>query len=252
MHIVANSIVTLAMSSWHLWLCMILLICTGIGIAVDVPLLFNDNSSGVASYNSDQIAGAPVVTLATNDEVNRSIVNSSESKTAIAPSKGKGLLFTESSSVKGRGEASIKGTIQGTSMAYNEKAIGNGSISLETLRCIDRRGPVDSFTEKKDLVFDGNLKGHKTVASPTFQKGLGASVSERFNFSHVDKSQTSSVSSNNFAYNTLTFKTDQAFDGTWNIQTRYAELSKKMKTNQWYTGSFQTQKDIKFQDAGQR
>ena len=41
-----------------------------------------------------------------------------------------------------------------------------------------------------------------------------------------------------------------AFDGTWNIQTRYAKFGKKMKADQEYTGSFQTQKNIKFQDAG--
>ena len=53
------------------------------------------------------------------------------------------------------------------------------------------------------------------------------------------------------ANNTLSFKTDQAFDGTWNIQTKYAKFYKKIKADQKYTGSFQTQKDIKFQDARQ-
>ncbi|MFZ2471694.1 MAG: hypothetical protein WAW52_07085 [Methanothrix sp.] len=182
-----------------------------------------------------------------------STVNSAKEKTVVAPSTGgNGMLFIESSSVKGRGEVSIKDTISGSTMQFNEKIMGNGSISLETLRTIDRSGSVDNFTEKKDLVFtDGNLKGHKTVASPNFQGGLGASVTERFNLSHVDKSETSSVSSNNFANNTLSFKTDQAFDGTWNIQTKYAKFYKKIKADQKYTGSFQTQKDIKFQDARQ-
>ena len=88
------------------------------------------------------------------------------------------------------------------------------------------------------------------MESPSFHGGLGAAVTERFNLSHVDKSQTYSVSSANFANNTLAFNTDQAFDGTWNIQTRYAKFGKKMKADQEYTGSFQTQKNIKFQDAG--
>ncbi|MCK9566488.1 MAG: hypothetical protein M0Q43_10630, partial [Methanothrix sp.] len=182
-----------------------------------------------------------------------STVNSAKEKTVVAPSTGgNGMLFIESSSVKGRGEVSIKDTISGSTMQFNEKIMGNGSISLETLRTIDRSGSADKFTEKKDLVFtDGNLKGHKTLASPNFQGGLGASVTERFNLSHVDKSETSSVSSNNLANNTLSFKTDQAFDGTWNIQTKYAKFYKKIKADQKYTGSFQTQKDIKFSDAGQ-
>jgi len=170
----------------------------------------------------------------------------------IAPSAAKnGMLFIESSSVKGKGEVSIKDSFQGSAMNYNEKMIGNGSISLETLRCIDRKN-VDNFTEKKDLVFTGgNLKGHQTVESPRFQGGLGASVTQRFNLSHVDKSETASVSSASPTNNTLTFKTDQAFDGTWNIQTRYAKFFKKIKADQQYTGSFQTEKAIKFQDAGQ-
>jgi len=183
-----------------------------------------------------------------------STVNSAKERTVVAPSsRGNGMLFIESSSVKGRGEVSIKDTIMGSTMQFNEKIMGNGSISLETLRSIDRTGSVDSFTEKKDLVFTGgNLKGHKTLASPNFQGGMGASVTERFNLSHVDKSETSSVCSNNFANNTLAFKTDQAFDGTWNIQTKYAKFYKKIKADQKYTGSFQTQKDIEFSDAGQK
>lgn len=163
-----------------------------------------------------------------------------------------GMLFIESSSVKGKGEVSIKDSFQGSAMEFNEKMKGNGSISLESLRCIDKK-TVDNFTERKDLVFtDGQLKGHQTVASPTFHGGLGASVTERFNLSHVDKSETSMVSSASPADNTLAFNTDQAFDGTWNIQTKYAKFYKKIKADQEYRGSFQTEKKIKFQDQGQK
>ena len=170
-------------------------------------------------------------------------------KTVVASTTGGGMLFIESSSVQGTGEVSIKDTIQGSTMEVNEKVMGSGSINLETMRCVNRHGAVDNFTEKKDLVFSGGvLKGHKTVSSPTFQGGLGASVTERFNLSHVDKSETSSVSSNSYANNTLSYKTDQAFEGTWNIQTKYAKLFKKIKADQKYTGSFQTQKDIEFKD----
>jgi hypothetical protein len=182
-----------------------------------------------------------------------STITANKEKTITAPSGRNGMLFIESSSVKGKGEVTIKDTISGSTMQFNEKIMGNGSISLETLRTIDRSGSQDNFTEKKDLVFtDGSIKGHKTVASPNFQGGMGASVTERFNLSHVDKSETSSVSSSNFANNTLAYKTDQAFDGTWNIQTKYAKFYKKIKADQKYTGSFQTQKDITFTDAGQK
>jgi len=210
----------------------------GAGTYMPLSVLITDGSSSAE--------GGPYL-------IHWSTVNSVKERTVIAPSGGNGMLFIESSSVKGRGEVSIKDTIQGSTMEFHEKIMGNGSISLETLRSIDRRGLVDSFTEKKDLVFTGGiLKGHKTLASPNFQGGMGASVTERFNLSHVDKSETSSVTSNNFANNTLSFKTDQAFDGTWNIQTKYAKFYKKIKADQKYTGSFQTQKDIEFSDAGQK
>ena len=179
-----------------------------------------------------------------------STVNAAErSNKEAAKSSGDGMLFIESTSVKGRGEVSIKDTVMGSNVQFDEKLKGSGSISLESLRVIDRKGAEDNFTEKKDLVFTGGqLKGRKTVASPKFQGGLGASVTERFNLSHIDKSETSRVTSNSLSNNSLSFQTDQAFDGTWNIQTKYAKFFKKMKADQKYTGSFQTQKDIEFQD----
>ncbi len=170
----------------------------------------------------------------------------------IAPVSGNGKLFIESSSVKGEGQVSIKDSFEGAAMNYNERMMGNGSISLDTQRSLDRKSSANNFIEKKDLVFTGgNLIGHQTVGSPTFDGGMGASVTERFNLTHVDRSETASVSSTNYANNTLAFKTDQAFNGTWDIQTKYARFYKKIKADQQYTGSFQTQKEIKFQDADQ-
>jgi len=65
------------MSPWALWLCTILLI--GAGVAADVPFVFDETSSGVASYNSDQIeqahlsspdlAGVPPVTRVEDNDV---------------------------------------------------------------------------------------------------------------------------------------------------------------------------------------
>ncbi len=159
-------------------------------------------------------------------------------------------LFIESSSVKGEGEVSIKDNFNGVAMNFNENMMGSGSISMESQRSIERRQSIDNFTETKDLVFTGgSLKGHKTVESPRFDGGMGASVSERYNLSHVDRSESSSVSSAGYANNTLNFKTEQAFNGTWNIQTKYAKLFKKVKADQQYKGSFQTEKDIQFKDG---
>lgn len=162
---------------------------------------------------------------------------------------GNGMLFIESSVVNGKGEVSIKDNIDDSAVHYNEKMKANGSINLETMRCIDKSAPGINFSQKKDLVFTGGqLKGTKLLESPTFEGGMGASITERYNLSHVDKSDTDTIKSANYTYNSLAFNTDQAFEGSWNIQTRYAQFYKKMKADQQYTGSFQTQKKIKFED----
>ncbi len=163
-----------------------------------------------------------------------------------------GILFIESSVVRGTGEVSIKDAFADSAMRYNEKMKGNGSISLESLRCLDKDWPVVNFTQQRDLVFEGQLQGAKSMESPAFHGGLGASISERFNLSHVDKSEIDMIRSLNSSDNTLSFNTDQAFNGTWNIKTQYAQFFQKIKGDQKYSGSFQTEKKIKFQDAGKK
>lgn len=164
-----------------------------------------------------------------------------------------GMLFIESSVVRGTGEVSIKDAFDDSAMSYNERMKGTGSISLESLRCLDKDSPVVNFTQKRDLVFEGGqLQGVKSMESPAFHGGLGASISERFNLSHVDKSETDMIRSLNSSDNTLSFDTNQAFNGTWNIKTQYAQFFQKIKGDQKYSGSFQTEKKIKFQDTGKK
>ncbi|MFA6373193.1 MAG: rhodanese-like domain-containing protein [Methanothrix sp.] len=65
------------MSPWALWLCVILLI--GSGVASDVPFVFDETTTSVASYNSDQIeqahilspdlAGVPIVYSPPDSEI---------------------------------------------------------------------------------------------------------------------------------------------------------------------------------------
>jgi hypothetical protein len=183
----------------------------------------------------------------------------SQQKTSFGSSQtgssasGEGMLFIESSVVKGTGEVSIKDAIADSAISYNERMNGNGSISLESLRCLDKDSPVVNFTQRRDLVFEGGqLQGVKSMESAAFHGGLGASISERFNLSHVDKSESDMIRSLNSSDNTLAFNTEQAFNGTWNIKTQYAQFFQKIKGDQKYSGSFQTEKKIKFQDAGKK
>jgi hypothetical protein len=166
-------------------------------------------------------------------------------------SSEQGMLFIESSVVRGTGEVSIKDAFEDTAMNYNERMSGNGSISLESLRCLDKSSPMVNFTQQRDLVFEGGiLQGVKSMESPAFYGGMGAGVTERFNLSHLDKSETDMIRSLNSSDNTLAFNAEQAFNGTWNIKTQYAQFFKKIKGDQKYTGSFETEKKIKFQDLG--
>jgi hypothetical protein len=166
-------------------------------------------------------------------------------------SSDQGMLYIESSVVRGTGEVSVKDDFNDNAMGYNGWMKGNGSINMESQRSIDKNRPMVNFTQTSDLVFEGGqLRGEKSLESPAFYGGIGASVTEKFNMSHVDQSETDMIRSLNSSDNTLAFNADQAFNGTWNIKTQYAQLFKKMKGDQQYSGSFQTQKKIKFQDLG--
>ena len=163
----------------------------------------------------------------------------------------KGMLYDESSIVRGTGDVSIKGSFNDRAMDSTGWMIGTGSMNLESLRSMDKNRPMVNFTQKSDLVFEGGqLKGEKILESPLFYGRIGASVYERFNVSHVDKSETDLISSINRCDNTLGFKEDQAFDGLWSLVTQQGWSFNRKKSEQRYSGSFQTQKNIEFQDLG--
>jgi hypothetical protein len=159
-----------------------------------------------------------------------------------------GLLYIESTTVSGVGEVSIKDKFHESTISYEEKMKGYGAVNLESVRTVDKGYPVVNFSEERDLNFEGQLKGIRRLDSPTFHGGMGASVTERFNLVKLDKSETDMIRSINTTNNTLAFKTEQSFDGMWNIRTQYSKFYKKIKADQKYTGQFETHKDIEFQD----
>lgn len=167
---------------------------------------------------------------------------------------GQGMLFIESSVVKGEGEVSIRDKVQDNSISFREKMKAKGSINLESIRTLDKSTPEAScFDEKRDMVFSGGqIKGSRIFESPHFHGGMGASVTESFNLSHMDNSEMNSIRSGGSSDNAINFRTDQAFNGTWNIKSQYSRLFTKIKAEQQYTGSFQTEKNITFQDQGDK
>ena len=165
----------------------------------------------------------------------------------------KGMLYDESSIVRGTGDVSIKGSFNDRAMDSTGWMIGTGSMNLESLRSMDKNRPMVNFTQKSDLVFEGGqLKGEKILESPLFYGRIGANVYERFNVSHVDRSETDLIRSINRSDNTLAFKEEQAFDGFWALATQQGWSFNRKKSEQRYSGSFQTQKNIEFQDLGKK
>ncbi|MCX8206950.1 MAG: hypothetical protein N3G75_03860 [Methanothrix sp.] len=163
--------------------------------------------------------------------------------------KGDGMLYIESTTVSGRGEVSIRDTFTENALTYEEDLKGSGNLNMESVRCMEKSNPTVNFSEVKDISFDGGvLKGFKRFDSPVFHGGMGASITERFNMSQLDKSERGMIRSINYKNNTVAFSTEQAFEGMWNTRTEYSKFSKKMKADQKLTGSFQIQKNIKFQD----
>jgi hypothetical protein len=161
-----------------------------------------------------------------------------------------GLLYDESSVVRGSGNVSIRGSFGGRAADSNSWLKGNGSINLESLRSISQTRFDASFTQKSDLVFEGGqLKSTKSLESPLFYKGAGASINERFNLSHVEKSEMDIIRSIDRINNTLSFNTELAFNGLWDIQNQIGSGFSMKKGEQQYVGSFETQKKIEFNDV---
>jgi hypothetical protein len=162
----------------------------------------------------------------------------------------KGFRFDESSTVRGSGDVSIKGSFQDRAVNSRGWMKGSGSINLESLRNMNKIRQKVDFTQKTDLVFSGGqLKNWKSMNLPLFEKGTGASVSERFNLSHVDKSETDLIRSYNRFNNTMVYNTALAFDGLWDIKNMQGWSIAGNRREQTYTGSFQTQKNIEFNDS---
>jgi len=65
----------------------------------------------------------------------------------------------------------------------------------------------------------------------------------------VDKSEISLVRSANRFNNTMVYDTALAFEGLWNIKNMRGWSINMNKSEQIYSGSFQTQKKIEFDDS---
>jgi hypothetical protein len=129
---------------------------------------------------------------------------------------------------------------------------GYGSINLESLRSMNKIGKKVDFSSQSDLLFNGGeLKNSKSTKIPLFEKGIGASVSERFNLSQVNKSESSIIRSVNRFNNTMSFNTELAFEGLWAIKNMRGWSINMNKSEQIYSGSFQTQKNVQFDDSAQ-
>ena len=161
-----------------------------------------------------------------------------------------GMLYDESSIVKGKGDVSIRGSFSDRAADSSSWLKGNGSINFESKRSMSKSRAVVDFNQKSDLVFVGPLISIKNLWAPFFFHRNGASISEWSNLSHVDKSETDIIRSINRLNNTLVFDTALAFDGIWNIENQIGSGFGMKKGVERYSGSFQTQKKIELSESG--
>jgi len=163
--------------------------------------------------------------------------------------KRNGMLFVESTTVIGRGDVSIKNEVREDNARYREELSGRGSIEMQSEKVVNKGNPIVNITDSRLLVFDqGYLKGFKVMQSPGFHGGMGASVTEQFNATTLEKCEAGTISSVNRSGHTLLFNTQQAFEGIWGTKTEYSNFNKKIKANQRLNGTFETQKRISFED----
>lgn len=160
------------------------------------------------------------------------------------------FLYDESSVVRGTGDISVRGSFADRALNSNGWMKGSGSMNFESLRSMNTIHRMASFTQKSDLAFEGRLKNRKSLESPLFDKGMGASVNEWFNLSHVDKSEIDAIRSVDRFNNLLNYKVELAYEGTWDIKSQQGSLFHIKKSEQQYSGSFQTKKNIEFNDFG--
>jgi hypothetical protein len=162
----------------------------------------------------------------------------------------RGFFFDESTSVSGAGQVSIKGSFRDDALDSSGWMKGSGSISLESMRSMDKAGREVEFLQKSDLVFAGGLlKNKKSMSLPLFEKGRGATVSERFNLSHVDKSETDMIKSVNNYNNTMVFETALAYEGLWSLKNIKGWSMNRDRRIELYNGSNQIQKKILLKDS---
>jgi len=163
--------------------------------------------------------------------------------------KKNGMLFVESTTVIGKGDVSIKNEVREATARYKEELKGSGSIEMQSEKTVNKGNPIVNITDSRLLVFDqGYLKGFKVMQSPGFHGGMGASVTEQFNATTLEKSESGTISSVSRSENTLLFNTQQAFEGIWGTKTEYSNFNKKIKADQKLNGTFETQKKITFED----
>jgi hypothetical protein len=165
----------------------------------------------------------------------------------------KDFVFDETSTVSGAGEVSIKGKFTDNAAASKSWLKGTGSISLESIRSMNKTGLDVDLIQKSDLVFaGGQLKNRKSLKLPLFENGTGATVSERFNLSHVDKSETDIIRSINGSNNTMLYETALAYEGLWAVKNVQGWFTARNKSEELYSGSFQVQKRFEFNDSAVR
>lgn len=189
--------------------------------------------------------------------------------------------YCENSKIVGNGIIDVATSIVDNDIAlsYNKKLAGDGDIEMNSehllsekasnlKRSIDNKTMPLNFFEDMNMEYSGEvpLAGDEKLSSRGFYGGIDAYVREFFSANQIDKKQKSFFASTdpttlveNFTKSKMLIEetpvhlvgmdTENSFNGSWGTESRWHQLLKKdVQNRQSFTGSFDTEKSIKFHE----
>jgi hypothetical protein len=189
--------------------------------------------------------------------------------------------YCEASKVVGNGIIDVTTSIVDKNIAldYYKNMAGDGDIEIDSehllsekasklKRLVDNRTVPLNFYETMNMEYSGKtpLTGDKRLSSRGFYGGIGADIFEIFSATQIDKKQKSFFASTDPTTNIenlsqsrmlieetpvhlVGIDTENSFNGTWGTESRWYQLLKKdIQDSQFFTGTFETEKTIKFHE----
>ncbi len=182
--------------------------------------------------------------------------------------------FCDAQKIAGKGITNISTSIEDDdlSLGYNSSMVGNGDIEIDQVNVYSQNAEkllrkIDALndTNESSLNLFDNLKLTYSGSTPLvgekdLSSEIGAEIKENFNVNEIEKEQTAFISSTGNKsktghlpyYNpvhTIGLDTKNTFNGTWSTDSKWHKmLSKDIKAHEKFSGKFEAEKLIKFNE----